>query len=158
MQREVEMKKTGVFLWTVFFLLCSIHAAQADHGHRYGSHSRGHHQSRYEDRHDHSWHGGHSHKGYSHGRHPGHHDGRYGHRHHDHCCDHIWKAAAVGLGAAVIGSAIMNRYDCQPVTVIERRTYYYQPAPPPPPCRVWVPGHYVYQPGGYYIYVPGCYQ
>jgi hypothetical protein len=59
------------------------------------------------------------------------------------------------LGAALVGSAIVNSYYREPVTVVEHHTYY-QSAPPP--CRVWVPGHYIYQPGGHYTYLPGYYE
>ena len=69
-----------------------------------------------------------------------------------------WEGVAIGLGAALLGSALINSYQPERVTVIERETYYY-PDPPrhsqryceprrvwiPPVCeRVWNPGHYEY--------------
>ncbi len=76
--------------------------------------------------------------------------------------DHYWKAAAIGLGAALVGSAIANACQPQHVTVIEHHAYY-PPCPPryceprwvwiPPVTEtVWNPGHYEYG-----RWVPGQY-
>lgn len=98
------------------------------------------------------------------------HDYRHGHGH----GWNPWNAAAIGLGVAIVGSAIMNSYAAPPETVVVPGTYYH-PAPPPPPpeyqesappppdtgsyydvpARVWVPGQYIYQGSGHYIYIPG---
>jgi hypothetical protein len=143
------MKKLFVILMAVFFLLFGVNFAIAGHGNGYGNSSGhggkgySHSGSSYHGGHGYSHHGGH---GYSHYNHSG-------HGHHDYWYDDAWQVAAIGLGAAVVGSAIVNSYYREPVTVVEHHTYY-QPAPPPP-CRVWVPGYYVYEGGGHYIYVPG---
>ena len=63
-----------------------------------------------------------------------------------------WEGFAIGVSAAILGSALIN--SCQPdrVTVVKHETYYY-PAPPRhcehrriwvPPVydKVWNPGHY----------------
>lgn len=90
-----------------------------------------------------------------------------GHRHSSHNHINGWEAAAIGFGAAVVGSAIINSYPRERTVVVERNTYY---APPPPPCRdydydppvryvpptrVWVPGHYEWVAEGYYRRIPG---
>lgn len=65
-----------------------------------------------------------------------------------------WEGVAIGLGAALLGSALINNSQPERVTIIEHETYYH-PAPPryyeprhvwvPPVCeRVWNPGHYEY--------------
>lgn len=79
--------------------------------------------------------------------------------------NYYWQAAAIGLGAGILGSVIAS--SCQPerVTVVEHHTYY-EPPPPPPPryCetrRVWVPPvkETVWNPGHYEYdrWVPGQY-
>jgi hypothetical protein len=102
-------------------------------------------------------------------------DGRYGHGGHSyyghgHGYDywHGWDAVAVGLGAAIVGTAIVNSMTPEREVVVEHETHYY-PAPAPRyrdydydrpdshyvPSRVWIPGQYLYEGGGRYIYVPG---
>jgi hypothetical protein len=67
-----------------------------------------------------------------------------------------------------VGSAIINSYPRERVTVVEHNTYYSPPPPPPcreysydyptsydPPPRVWVPGHSEPVGRGYYRHVPG---
>ena len=82
-----------------------------------------------------------------------------------------WEAAVIGLGAAVVGSAIINGYPREREVVVEHHTYYNSPPPPPQyrddcydcprtynpptPSRVWVPEHYEYVGGGYYRVAPG---
>lgn len=142
------MKKIFVLLMMTIFSL-SLFSGSAIAGHNrysgHGGHKYDH--NRYSNR----GHGGHSysHKGHSHG--------------------YRWGAAAIGLGAGILGSAIINSYPRERVTVVERNTYYH-PAPPPSHCRgdcgccpdrydapsrVWVPGHYLYERGGHYRYIPG---
>lgn len=67
-----------------------------------------------------------------------------------------WQGAAIGIGAAILGSAIINSYKSEPVRVIEHETHYY--SYPPPRCqrsceprRVWVPpvNEQVWNPGHY---------
>jgi hypothetical protein len=75
---------------------------------------------------------------------------------------YYWQAAAIGLGAGILGSAIIN--SCRParVTVVEHHTYY-EPCPPRycEPRRVWVPPvrERVWNPGHYECgrWVPGQY-
>jgi len=93
--------------------------------------------------------------GHGYGGHGYHHDYWYG-----------WDDLAIGLGAAIVGSAIINSYAPEREVIVEHHTYY-QPAPPPPyrnydrpdshyvPGRVWIPGQYLYEGGGRYVYVPG---
>ena len=79
---------------------------------------------------------------------------------------HRWEGVAIGVGAAILGSAIINSYQPERVRVIERHTYHH-PGPPryiPESCepqqvwitptyeRVWNPGHYEYG-----KWVPGQY-
>jgi len=69
---------------------------------------------------------------------------------------HRWEGVAIGIGAAILGSALIN--NCQPerVTIIKHNTYY-QPNPPRhnrsycEPQRIWVPPSYkkVWNPGHY---------
>jgi hypothetical protein len=66
-----------------------------------------------------------------------------------------WEGVAIGLGAAILGSSLINNYSPEHVTVVEHRTYY-QPDPPHykrycEPQRVWVPPVYdkVWNPGHY---------
>jgi hypothetical protein len=174
------MKKIFIILLAVFFLLFGMNAAIADQwnghgnndgggsshggnsyhgnnggggsghsGNSYHGNSGGHggYSGNYHGGNNYSHHGGH---GYSHYNHSN-------HGHHDYWYDYGWETAAIGLGAAVVGSAIVNSYYREPVTVVEHQTYY-EPAPLPPPCRVWVPGHYIYGPYGHYTYVPGYYE
>lgn len=141
------MKKIGAILIMMLFSLAMLaDPVLADRG-RGDSHGR-------------------SHRSYSHsGPSRSHHSSHY--KHHG-SGGHIngWEAAAIGLGAAVVGSAIVNSYPRERV-VVERNTYYHS-APPPcrdyaydcprpcdPPPRVWVPGRYEYAGGGYYRRVPG---
>ena len=71
---------------------------------------------------------------------------------------HRWEGVAIGIGAAILGSAIINNCQSERVTVIERYTYH-RPGPPqhiPKSCetrriwvsptykKVWNPGHYEY--------------
>lgn len=105
---------------------------------------------------------GYGHGGYSHGY------GGHGHSN-GHGYWHGWDGVAIGLGAAIVGTAILNSYPREHVTVVEHETHYY-PAPPPAPQyrdyddrqdsyyvpgRVWIPGQYLYEGGGHNIYVPG---
>ena len=136
------MKQIYILLLTVFLLSFLANPVIADRG---------------------SGHGGYSVKGYSsHGSgHGGYKNHSYsGNRHSNHWVNNRWEAAAIGLGAIVVGSAVINSYPRERVTVVEHKTYY-QPAPPqsydcPSSYRVWNPGHYVYERGGHYTYVRGC--
>lgn len=165
---EGNMKKIFVVLLAVFFLLFGVNSALARHGNGHGKgdghggKGYSHSGSGYHGGHggycgkkynSHGRYGGCSGKGKHHGGHGYHHYNYCGHGHHDDWYDDAWKVAAVGLGAAVVGSAIANSYYREPVTVVEHHTYY-QPAPPPP-CRVWVPGQYIYEGCGRYLYIPG---
>jgi hypothetical protein len=79
---------------------------------------------------------------------------------------HRWEGVAIGLGAAILGSAIINNSRPERVTVIEHNTYY-QPDPPRhsqrhcEPRQVWIPPEYerVWNPGHYEYgkWVPGQY-
>ncbi len=112
--------------------------------------------------------------GYRHGGHGGGYSGHnyynHGYSGHGHSGHYIpgWEAAVIGLGAAVVGSAIINSYPREREVVVEHHTYYSPPPPPQyrdecydcptsyePPSRVWVPGHYEYVGGGYYRRAPG---
>jgi hypothetical protein len=142
------MKKIFIILLAVFFLLFGINAAIAGQRNSYHGNSGGHggYSGNYHGGNNYSYHGGH---GYSHYN-------NSGHGHHDYWYDNGWGVAAIGLGAAVVGSAIVNSfYYRDPVTVVEHHNYY---EPAPPPCRVWVPGHYIYDSGNHYNYVPGYYE
>jgi hypothetical protein len=160
-QAEAKMKKIFIILLAVFFLLFGMNAAIAGQGNGHGNNGgHGGYSHGGNSYHGNSGgHGGHSgnyHGGNNYSHHGGHGYSHYNsscHGHNDHWYDNGWEVAAIGLGAAVVGSAIVNSYYREPVTVVEHHTYY-QPAPPPP-CRVWVPGYYVYEGGGHYIYVPG---
>jgi hypothetical protein len=172
------MKKIFIILLAVFFLLFGINTAIADQGNGHGNkggggsshggnsyhgNSGGHGGSSHSGNSYHGGHGGYSgnyHGGHNYSHHDGHGYSHYNHSnhgHHDYWYDYGWETAAIGLGAAVVGSAIVNSYYREPVTVVEHHTYY-EPAPLPPPCRVWVPGHYIYGPYGHYTYVPGYYE
>ena len=70
-----------------------------------------------------------------------------------------WEGVAIGLGAAILGSALINSsqssYEPERVTIVEHKTYY-RPDPPRyqrycEPRRVWVPPVYdrVWNPGHY---------
>jgi len=149
------MKKIFTLLVLAIFSL-TIFASPvfADRGDRYSGHSRGR-------------------SGYSSHYSAGHHNNNYnrhynsGYRRSSHGHINGWEAAAIGFGAAVVGSAIINSYPRERTVVVERNTYY---APPPPPCRdydynpparyvaptrVWVPGHYEWVAEGYYRRIPG---
>lgn len=77
---------------------------------------------------------------------------------------HRWEGVAIGVGAAILGNAIIKSYQPERVTVVERHTYY-QPVPPRhsqrycEPRQVWVPPIYekVWNPGHYEYgrWVPG---
>jgi hypothetical protein len=159
-----KMKKTCVILLAVLFVLAGVGTALADHGNSGGHGGKG--SSHGGSSGYHGGHGGYHGNGYGY-HHGGHKYSHHGYKHnghykhcghgHDDWYDYGWEAAAIGLGAAVVGSAIVNSYYREPVTVVEHHTYY-EPVLPPPPCRVWVPGHYIYEPGGHYTYVPGYYQ
>ena len=66
-----------------------------------------------------------------------------------------WEGIAIGLGAAILGSALINSAQPDQVTVVHET--YYEPAPPRvyheycAPHRVWVPPVYekVWNPGHY---------
>jgi hypothetical protein len=139
------MKKIFIASITmIFFLVFSANSVFAGRGDRHGG---------YRD-------GGRGYSKYSGG-------GPASYKNHGH--GYGWNAAAIGLGAGIVGSAIINSYPRERVTVVERNTYYH-PAPPPPhyrgdcgccpnrydaPRRVWLPGHYIYERGGHYRYIPG---
>jgi hypothetical protein len=81
-----------------------------------------------------------------------------------HGSQYYWQAAAIGLGAGILGSVIANSCQPQRVTVVEHRTYYEPPPPPPRECelrRVWVPPitETVWNPGHYEYnrWIPGQY-
>lgn len=155
------MKKLfTLLLMTIFSLTIFANPVFAGRGYGNGGHGGGY--------------SGHSSRHYSGHNQGGHHySGHGGHRYYGHGGNgHIngWEAAAIGLGVAVVGSAIINSYPREREVVVEHRTYY-SPAPPPPPqyreycyeCptsydpppRVWVPGHSEPVGGGYYRRVPG---
>ena len=112
--------------------------------------------------------------GYSHhrgGHYRGHNNGHYGGHYRGHGYWSPWDAAAIGLGAAIIGGAIINNSRPQREVVVRPQVNY--PPPPPPPYReyreyepdtryapgpVWIPGRYLYEGGGHYIYIPGHYE
>jgi hypothetical protein len=154
------MKKIFTLLVLAIFSL-AIFASPvfADRGDRHSGRSGGH--SGY------SSHSSSGHRNNSYNRHYNSGYRRSSHGHSSHNYINGWEAAAIGFGAAVVGSAIINSYPRERTVVVERNTYY---APPPPPCRdydynpparyvvptrVWVPGHYEWVAEGYYRRIPG---
>jgi len=145
------MKKLFTLLLTTIFSL-AIFASPVFAGRGYGHSGRSGGHSGYTGHH----YSGHSNRGYN-----SHHYSGHGHI-------NGWEAAAIGLGAAVVGSAIINSYPREREVVVERNIYYNPPPPPrcrdyvydcpssyDPPPRVWVPGRYEYVGGGYYRRAPG---